>query len=40
MDAEIKTMEADISNDDQPKMTRIGDYWNDEKTIEIVNLLK
>ena len=40
MDTKIKTKEVDISNDDRPKMARIGDYWNEEQTIEIVNLLK
>ena len=40
MDAKVKTKEVDISNDDRPKMTRIGDYWNNEQTAEIVNLLK
>ena len=40
MDAKVKTKEFDISNDERPKMVRIGDYWSEEKTIEIVNLLK
>ena len=40
MDTKVKTKEVNISNDDQPKMERIGDYWDDEKTIEIINLLK
>ena len=40
MDAKVKTKEVDISNDDRPKMARIGDYWNEEQTTEIVNLLK
>jgi hypothetical protein len=40
MDAEIKTKEFDISIDDRPKMARIGDYWSDKKTMEIVDLLK
>jgi hypothetical protein len=29
-----------MSNDDRPKMVRVGDYWSDKKTIDIVNLLK
>ena len=40
MDAKIKTKEVDISNDDRPKIAKIGDYWNKEKTTEIVKLLK
>ena len=40
MDAKVKTKEVNISNDDQPKMERIGDYWDDEKTTEIVHVLK
>ena len=40
MDAKVKTKEVDISNDNLPKMARIGDYWDDEQTTEIVNLLK
>jgi hypothetical protein len=40
MDVEIKTKEFDISIDDGPKMARIGDYWSDKKTMEIVDLLK
>ena len=40
MDAKVKTKEVDISNDNRPKMAQIGDYWNDEQTVEIVNLLK
>ena len=40
MDMKVKTKEIDILNDDRPKMARIGDYWNDEQTTEIVNLLK
>ena len=40
LDAKVKTREFDISSDDQPKMAKIGDYWSEEKTIEIVNLLK
>ena len=40
LDAKVKIREFDISNDDQPKMAKIGDYWSDEQTTEIVNLLK
>ena len=36
----MKTKEFDISNDDRPKMEKIGDYWSEEQTTEIVNLLK
>ena len=39
MDTKVKTKETDISNDNRPKMARIGDYWSEEKTTEIVNLL-
>ena len=40
LDAKVKTREFDISNDDRPKMAKIGDYWSEEKTTKIVNLLK
>ena len=40
LDAKFKTKESDISNDDRPKMEKIGDYWNEEQMTEIVNLLK
>ena len=40
MDAKVKTKEFDISNDDRPKMEKIGNYWSEEQTSEIVNLLK
>ena len=36
----VKIKEVNISNDDKPKMERIGDYYNEEQTTEIVNLLK
>ena len=36
----VNTKEVDISNDDRPKMARIGDYWNDVQTAEKFNLLK
>ena len=38
--AKVKTKEFNISNDDQPKIAKIGDYWSEEQTTEIVNLLK
>jgi len=34
------TKEFNISNDDQPNMVRVGDYWSDKKTTDIVSLLK
>ena len=40
LDAKVKTKEFDISNDDRQKMAKFGDYWSEEQTIEIVNLLK
>ena len=40
MDAKVKTKEINISNDDRLKMARIFDYWNEEQTTEMVNLLK
>ena len=40
MDAKLKTKEINISNDNRRKMARIGDYWSDEQTTEIVDLLK
>ena len=39
MDAKVKMKEVDISNDERPKIEKIGDYWNEEQTIEIINLL-
>ena len=40
MEVKVKTKEVDISNDDWLKMARLGDYWDDEQTTEIINLLK
>ena len=40
LDAKFKTKEFDISNDDQPKMAKIGDYWSEQQTTKIVNLLR
>ena len=30
LDAKVKTKGVDISNDDRPKIAKIGDYWNDQ----------
>ena len=40
LDAKVKNKEFNISNDGQPKMAKNGDYWSEEQTTEIVNLLK
>ena len=40
LDAKVKIIEFDISNDDRPKIAKIGDYWTEAHTTEIVNLLK
>ena len=40
MDAKIKIKEVNTASEGQPKMERIGDYWSDEQTTEIVDLLK
>ena len=40
MDAKIKIKEFNISTEGQPKMAKIGDYWSEQQTIDIVNLLK
>ena len=40
MDAKVKTKEIDISNDNRPKMAKIGEYWSEEQTIEVFELLK
>ena len=40
MDAKIKIKEVNIANEGQLKMARIGDYWLDQQTIEIIDLLK
>ena len=40
MDAKVKTKEIDISNDNRPKMEKNGDYWSEEQTTEIFDLLK
>lgn len=40
MHAKIKTKEVDISIEGHPKLSKIEDYWIEEQTAEIVNLLK
>ena len=40
MDAKVKTKEIDISNYNRPKMEKLGDYWSEEQTTEIVYFLK
>ena len=40
MDGKIKIKEVNIANEGQPKMARIGDYWPDQQTTEIIDLLK
>ena len=40
MDAKIKVKEYNISTKGQTKMAKIGDYWSEKQTTEIVNLLK
>ena len=40
MDAKVKAKKIDISNDNRLKIARIGDYWSEEQTTEIVDLLK
>ena len=40
MGEKIKTKEVNISNDESPKIENIGDYWNEEQTLEIINLPK
>ena len=40
MDAKIKTKEMNIAKEGDPKMARIGDYWSQQQTLEIVDLLK
>ena len=40
LDAKIKTREVDISNDNRPKIPKIGDYQSEAQTTEITNLLK
>ena len=40
MDKEIKIKKVDISNNDWPKIARLGDYWLDKQATEFINLLK
>ena len=40
MDAKIKIKEINITKEGDPKMSRIGDYWSEQQTTEIVDLLK
>ena len=40
MDAKIKMKEINIAKEGAPKMARIGDYWSEQQTTEIVDLLK
>ena len=40
MDAKIKIKEINIATEGQPKMARIGDYWSNQQTIEIIDLIK
>ena len=40
MNANIKIKEVNIAKDEQPKMAKIGDYWSEQQTTEIVDLLK
>ena len=40
MDAKIKIKKINIATEGQPKMARMGDYWSDQQTTEIIDLLK
>lgn len=40
MDSKIKVKEYNISIEGQPKMAKIGDYWSEQHTTKIINLLK
>ena len=40
LDAKVKIKEVDISNDDWPKIAKIGDNYTEAQTTEIMNLLK
>ena len=40
MDANIKIKEVNIFKEGQQKMARIGDYWSEQQTKKIVDLLK
>jgi hypothetical protein len=38
MNAKLKTKELTYQKDERPKMARIGDYWTEKQTTEIVDL--
>ena len=40
LDAKAKTKVVYISTNDRQKIAKIRDYWSEEQTTEIVNLLK
>lgn len=40
MDAKINIKEINIAKEVPPKMARIEDYWSEQQTTKIVNLLK
>ena len=40
MDAGTKTKEVDIQNDGGWKLEKVGDYWSEQHTTKIINLLK
>lgn len=40
MDTKIKIQEVDISNDDQMKITWLGDYWLEKQITKFFDLLK
>ena len=40
MDAKIKIKEVNNAKDGPPKMARIRDYWSEQQTTKIVDLLK
>ena len=40
MDSKIKIKEINIAKEGAPKMARIGDYWSEQRTTKIVDLLK
>ena len=40
MDAKIKIKEVNIAKEGQPKMAKITDYWLEQQTTKIVDLLK
>jgi hypothetical protein len=40
MNVELNTKEFNISNVNRPKMARVGNYWMEKETFDIVDLLK